>query len=173
MLHLILTPHIGLIFWQTIIILVAYFLLRRFAWAPMLAFIEAQEAAQEEAATQTQQAEKKLKEAEMKSQRTLTQARAKRERLLSKAIATKQALLAEAQIEAETMRTKMVEKAHQEIAQEQKSALVAFKGAASTLVVHTAQKLIGQELQKKHVQQKVLAHMIDEAFQETAPQRTP
>lgn len=171
MLQLILSPHVGLIFWQTVVVLIAYFLLRKFAWGPILSFMEEQEEFNKVAATQAEEAKKAMERAEIKSQRTLDQAAAKKDRMLAKAMATKQAILAEAKMEAEEVRREMAKKAKQEIGRERKAALYAFKGEAGALVVHAAQKLIGRELQKEHVQHKVLSHMIEEALKET-PQRT-
>ena len=157
------TPELGLVFWQTVILLVVLLILRRYAWGPILRIISKQEAAYEQAAQQAEQARKAVRLLQNKSESILSKANARSENILQRALATKKALLKEAEIEAQQACEKLAQEMQRSMEQKQQAAMLAMKQEIATLIIQASEKLLQQELKEENKQQVLLEKLIVQA----------
>ena len=143
---LLIQPDAGLIIWTVVTFLVLLFILKRFAWKPILAIIEAREKSIREALEESKQARQAADQALAKNRELLAQARGEAARIIS-----------EGQKEAERIRAELVEKARSDTAAvleqgrrqiefETKQAVTALRGTVVDIALEAAGKLIRSSL---------------------------
>ena len=143
---LLIQPDAGLIIWTVVTFLVLLFILKRFAWKPILAIIEAREKSIREALEESKQARQAADQALAKNRELLAQARGEAARIIS-----------EGQKEAERIRAELVEKARSDAAAvleqgrrqiefETKQAVTALRRTVVDITLDAAGKLIRSSL---------------------------
>jgi F-type H+-transporting ATPase subunit b len=142
----LLSPHVGLIFWTVIIFGLLLFLLRRFAWGPVVSALDQREKTIEESLTR---AERALEEARrMQADNEAARREAERER---------QAVLRAAQEEADRRRAEEIERTKGELAKlqqqvraeierEKQQALTELRSEVADLAIGAAEKILGENL---------------------------
>jgi F-type H+-transporting ATPase subunit b len=139
-------PDLGLIVWTFVTFLALLFILKRFAWKPILAIIEARETSIRQALEESKQARQSADQALAKNRELLAQARAEAARIVS-----------EGQKEAERIRAELVEKARSDAAGvleqgrrqiefETKQAVATLRGTVVDIALDAAGKLIRSSL---------------------------
>ena len=96
----LITPDFGLVFWQTIILLVVLYILGKFAWRPILQAIQERERNIEQAITAATVARKTVERVQAEQTLLIEQTHAEREKIIAAALATQKAILQEAKEEA-------------------------------------------------------------------------
>ena len=136
----------GLIFWTVVTFVILAFILKRFAWRPILGIIEEREKTIREALEESKRAREAADEALAKNKELLAHARADAARIVS-----------EGQKEAQRLRTEILEKARSEasavldqgrkqIELETKQAVARLKGTVVDVALEAAGKLIRASL---------------------------
>ena len=142
----LLTPNFGLAFWTILTFLVVLFILRRYAWKPILDAMEARERGIQRLIDDAERARAEADELLKQYQRQLEEARAEGARILaegkSAAEHLREELLARAQKDAEAI----VARAGREIDMERLKALTEIKAQAVDLAIAAASKVIDAEL---------------------------
>ena len=156
----LLTPNAGFIFWHSVIMLVTFFVLGRFAWKPLLTFIKAREQAHQKAIEERQQIAKEVAAVEATKEKILQQAKEEEGAILQKALEDKEALLKEAEKEALEEKKKIIADALKIIAREREMAQSALKKQTVALIIHATEKLLTKELSQSSTQQKLIKQMI-------------
>jgi F-type H+-transporting ATPase subunit b len=142
----LITPDPGLIIWTVVTFLALLFILKRFAWKPILGIIEGREKAIREALEESKRAREAADEALAKNRELLAQARGEAARIVS-----------EGQKEAERLRAELIEKAKSDAASvleqgrrqiefETRQAVSELKATVADLALDAAGKLIRTSL---------------------------
>ncbi len=168
----ILSPQIGLIFFQTIIMLCVAICLKKFAWQSILSFIRQKEESYKVAINEANEAKETVARLRVVSEGIIGKANERSQRIVEQALATKQAFLEEAEQEAMAQKTVLMEKAQKKIEQAEVEAFEQVKKKAGALVVKTAQKLLAIELQAQYTQEKFLQKLLQESMQEQSMKGT-
>jgi len=100
----------ALIFWTTIFFLIFFFLLKKFAWKPILNSVKEREASINNALEQAEQARKEMQNLTADNERILKEARNEREELLKDARSIRENMIETAKNEAQTEAHKLVGK---------------------------------------------------------------
>lgn len=159
----LITPDFGLIFWQTVTLLVVLWILGKFAWKPILHTIQEREEYVEKSLQAAEEA-KQLVEQLKANKATLRQtAQKEREKLIAEAMITKAAIIEEAKAEAEKVSEKAVERTKVQLAREKEEAVAALKNEVAALSVQVAEKLLQSELHQKSQQEALVQKLIKEA----------
>ena len=79
------TPGIGLIFWQAVTFLVVLFLLSKFAWKPIMASLRERESSIEDALSQAEKAKLEMQALKADNEKLVAQARLERDKILKEA----------------------------------------------------------------------------------------
>ncbi|WP_269226687.1 F0F1 ATP synthase subunit B [Flavobacterium eburneipallidum] len=154
---------LGLFFWQVLIFVGLIFLLKKFAWKPILDAVNDREQGIKNALESADNARKEMLNLQADNQRILQEARAERDALLKDAREMKEKMIADAKTEAEAQGQKLIEQAKAAIESEKNGALAELKLQVSTLSLQIAEKLLKDELSNKEAQVKLVEKMLGDA----------
>jgi F-type H+-transporting ATPase subunit b len=157
------TPDVGLLFWTVISFFVLLFLLRKFAWKPIVGTVNDRETSIREALESAEKARLEMQNLTADNERILKEARVERETMLKEAREIKAKMISDAKDEAQTQANKMIEQAQIAIASEKKSAMAELKNHVAGLSVDIAEKMVREELSNKEKQLKLVENMLGEA----------
>lgn len=155
-------PGFGLVFWTVITFLILLFLLRKFAWKPILGAVDEREGGIKKALAAAQEARLEMENLQADNERILQEARAEREAMLKDARDMKNKMISDAKEEAQTQANKMIEQAQAAIESEKKAAMAELKNHVATLSLDIAEKVVRQELSNKDKQAKLVEDMLGE-----------
>ena len=142
----LLTPGIGLIFWQVVIFLLLVVLLGKFAWRPILDSLKIREESIEEALRSADEAREEMSKLQADNEKLLAQAREERDVLLKEAAKIAGQLKDEAKEDAKKITFKLIEDAKASIVSEKEAALKEVRNQVAELSVEIAEKLIRKSL---------------------------
>ena len=152
----------GLFFWQIIVLVVLIWLLKKFAWKPILDALKEREKGIQDALDSAENARKEMQNLQADNEKLLQEARMERDNMLKEARQIKEKMIAEAKDEAQQEGSKMIEQAKVTIQNEKNSALADIKNQVSTLSVQIAEKIMREELSTKARQEKLVDKMLDD-----------
>ena len=153
----------SLIFWTTIIFVVFFFLLKKFAWKPILVAVKSREESINNALDSAEKAKLDMQNLQADNQKLLKEARAEREEMLKEARDIKSKMIDEAKGEAQTQANKMIAQAQAAIESEKKAAIADLKAQVANLSIEIAEKVVREELSNKDKQVKLVESMLGEA----------
>jgi F-type H+-transporting ATPase subunit b len=159
----LITPGLGLVFWTVITFLVLLFILRKFAWKPILGAVSDREEGIKDALASAEKARKEMVNLKADNERILKEARVERETMLKEAREIKAKMITDAKDEAQIQANKMIEQAQIAIESEKKSAMAELKNHVAGLSVDIAEKMIREQLSNKEKQLKLVEDMLGEA----------
>ncbi|MCH1455673.1 MAG: F0F1 ATP synthase subunit B [Schleiferiaceae bacterium] len=153
---------IGLFFWQSLVFLLLIFLLRQYAWKPILNAVNEREQSIEGALKAAEKARQEMESLQASNEAILKEAREERERILKEARDMKNNIVAEAKETAAAEADKTVAAAKAAIEAEKAAAVAELKNQAAVLSIEVAEKVLGQELSAENKQTAMISKMIDE-----------
>src|SRR5688572_15858592 len=136
------TPGIGLIFWQTVTFILVLFLLSKFAWKPIMASLRQREESIESALRQADQAKLEMQALKADNEKLLQEARIERDRILREATEAGNALVEQARSKASEEGNRLIENARVAIENEKKAALTEVKNLAASLSIEIAERIL-------------------------------
>lgn len=157
-----LIPHLGTIIWTTIIFLVVYFLLSKFAWKPLIQGMDERESSIETALGDAAKARKKLEQLESDQKIIIEQSRTEKENLIKEGIEQRDKIITDAKSKTEVQVQKMINDARKRIEVEREAALVEMKDQIATLSIEIATKVVQVEMEDKKRHEKLVAQLIDD-----------
>lgn len=159
----LITPEIGLFFWQTIVFLVLLFLMAKFAWKPILNSVRNREQSINDALASAENARKEMQNLKSDNEQLLKEARAERDAILREARELKEKVITDASEEAKVKADKIVADAKRSIELEKQSAMAELKNHVAELSVEIAEKIIRKELSAKNEQHQMIEKMIGDS----------
>ena len=150
----------GLFFWQTLIFLLLVFLLRKFAWKPILDAVNEREEGIKNALLSAEIAKRDMQNLKSDNEKLLAEARVERDVILKEAREIKDKIVSEAKDEAQVQAGKMIEQAKAAINSEKNAAMADLKNQVSTLSIEIAEKVLRNELADKVSQTKLVEKML-------------
>ncbi len=157
------TPDVGLLFWTFISFAILFFLLKKFAWKPIVGTVNDREQSIKEALASAEAAKKEMENLTADNERILKEARAEREVMMKEARELKAKMIADAKDEAKLAADKMITDAQAAIETEKKSAVAELKNQVASLSVEIAEKVVKTELSDKDKQLKLVEDMLGDA----------
>lgn len=159
----LITPGFGLVFWTAITFLILLFILKKFAWKPILGAVSSREESIKDALAAAEAARREMENLQADNERILQEARAEREAMLKDAREMKNKMIADAKDEAQATSNAMIAQAQEAIQGEKKSAIAELKGQVASLSLEIAEKVVKQELTNKGQQEKLVEEMLGKA----------
>jgi F-type H+-transporting ATPase subunit b len=150
----------GLFVWQVVIFVGLIFLLKKFAWKPILDAVNDREEGIKNALLSAENARKEMQNLQASNERILQEARLERDSLLKDAREIKEKMIADAKEEAQTQGLRMIEQAKASIESEKNAAMAELKSHVSSLSLEIAEKLLKDELSNKDSQMKLVEKML-------------
>ena len=157
----LLTPDLGLVFWTTIVFLVFWLLVGKFAIKPITKAIKDREHSIADALSSAEKAKQEVQELQQSNVSLLKEAREESAKILKEAKEIKESVIAEAHSKAKDEAAKIVASAKVEIDAQKKAALAEVKNEVSKLSLEIAQKVLGRELDATKDQQSYINSLVD------------
>lgn len=156
------SPAIGLVIWTTVIFLLFFLILSKFAWKPILNAVKARDEMIKGSLASAEKARKEMARLQSDNEVILKKAREEREAILREARDVRDRLVAEAKGKAAEEAEKVVAKARAGIEREKAAALAEIREQVATLSIEIASKLIGERLQRTGEQEKLINNYLNE-----------
>jgi F-type H+-transporting ATPase subunit b len=153
---------IGTIFWTTLIFILFFLLLRKFAWKPILNAVKARDEIIRGSLESAERARDDMKKLQADNEAILRKAREERENILKEAREVRDKMINEAKDKASEEAEKLIEKARQGIEREKEKALSEIHEQVAFLSVEIASKLLGEKLKESDQQNKLIDNYLKE-----------
>ena len=154
------TPDIGLLFWMLVSFGIVLFLLRKFAWKPILASLKSREESISEALNTAKKAKEEMASLKADNEKLLQQARAERDAMLKEARDTKDAIISESKSKAQAEANKIMASARETINTEKNAAIAELKNQVASMSIDIAEKILRQELSRDEKQKSLMENLM-------------
>lgn len=155
------TPEFGLIFWTLITFLALLFILKKFAWKPILGAVSEREKGIRDALASAVEARKEMEGLQADNERILKEARVEREAMLKEARELKNKMIDDAKQDAKLEGNKLITQAQAAIQAEKKAAIADLKSQVAKISISIAEKVVREELSNPGKQEKLVESMLD------------
>lgn len=151
---------IGLFFWQSIIFIGLLFLLKKYAWGPILSSVNERENSIKDALKAAKDARSEMENLQSDNQRILKEARAEKEALLKEARSIRSEIISTAKEEAKDEAQKILIQAQQAIQNEKRSTINELKDQVGSIALEIAEKVLRKELDSKDKQMDLVNEIL-------------
>ncbi len=158
----LLTPSFGLLIWTLLAFLIVFFILKKFAWKPILNSLKEREHTIADSLATAEKVRAEMSQLKSENEALLAKAREERAQLLKEARDTKERIINEAKEQAKIEANKIVVDAQAAIQQQKMAALTDVKNQVGTLVIEVAEKVLRRELGNKTEQENYIRQLADE-----------
>ncbi|MGB3948077.1 MAG: F0F1 ATP synthase subunit B [Bacteroidia bacterium] len=155
-------PSIGLIFWMVVSFSIILFLLKKFAWSPILNMVKEREDSIEAALKSAELAKAEMKSLKSENERILADARNERDILLKEAREIKEKMIAEAKTTATTEGERLLKAARENIENEKMAAITELKNQVAVLSIEIAEKILKAELASDEKQKSLVKNLLQD-----------
>ena len=159
----LLTPAAGVVIWTTIAFLTVLFILRKFAWKPILKSLKDREESIDNALSAAERARNEMANLQADNERLLQEARVERDRILKEARDMRDAMVNDAKGKAQEEADRMITAAREAIANEKNRAVAELKNQVANLSIEIAEKLVRQNLAGDAANQELAEKLADDA----------
>ena len=154
---------LGLFFWQTLIFVGLIFLLKKYAWKPILSAVNEREASIKDALEAAKEARSEMESLQSDNQRILKEARAQKEALLKEARSIRSEMINTAKVEAQSEANKILSQAQEAIQNEKRTAVNELKDHVSSIALDIATKVLQNELESKDKQMQLVSKLLQDS----------
>jgi F-type H+-transporting ATPase subunit b len=154
---------IDLFFWQSMIFIGLLFLLRKYAWGPILSAVNERETSIKDALASAEAARSEMEVLQSDNQRILKEARAEKEAMLKEAQSTRAELINTAKEEAQQEADKILTQAQEAIQNEKRAAISELKEQVGSIAMDIAEKVLQKELESKDKQVELIAQLLQDS----------
>jgi F-type H+-transporting ATPase subunit b len=158
----LLLPHLGLIVWTLLAFLVVLFILKKYAWGPILKGLNDRETNIAESIASAEKVKLEMAQLKGENEALLVSAREERATMIKEAKLTKDKMIAEAKDEAKAQAAKILTEAHASIQQQKMAAMIDIKNQVGKLVVEVSEKVLRRELSNKPDQETFINQLAQE-----------
>jgi F-type H+-transporting ATPase subunit b len=159
----LLTPQLGLIFWTAVIFLTLLFLLKKYAWGPILKGLDEREKTIHDSLSQADAIKKEMAAMKSEHHQLLMDAKQQQIQILREAKEAAEKIQTEAREKAKAEQNKIVEDARREIDNQKMAAITDMKNQMGKLVTEVSEKVLSRELNNKDSQQEYIQQLIKDS----------
>ena len=158
----LITPGIGLLFWMFVAFTAVLFILRKFAWKPILQALKERETSITTALSEARMAREEVSLLKVKNNELIHEVQEERDAILKEARDTKTAIVADAKNRAKEEADRMIKQAREEILSEKNAAMSEIRSHVASLSIEIAEKILKSELSEEKKQKALIDNLIDE-----------
>jgi F-type H+-transporting ATPase subunit b len=158
----LLTPEFGLFFWTLLAFLIVLFILKKFAWKPILSSLGEREKGIADSIATAQRVKNEMSQLQSENEKLLVQAREERTLMLKEAKEMKDRIIGEAKEQAKVEANKIIIDAQQQIMQQKNAALTEVKNEIGNLAVEVAGKILRKQLSAAEGQEAYMKMLADD-----------
>ena len=156
------TPGIGLIFWTSIVFLLLVFILKKYAWKPILDAVDKRSNSIEDAINAAEQAKASLAQLNEERAKIKKESLADRDALLKDATETKNQIISEAKTMAKEETDKILTSAREVIKTEKLAAITELKNQVAVLSLEIAEKIVKDQLSSDAKQKALVESLVED-----------
>jgi F-type H+-transporting ATPase subunit b len=158
----LLIPSFGLIIWTLLSFLIVFFILKKFAWKPILNSLKERETTIAESLATAERVKAEMAQFKSENEALLAKAREERGQILKEARDTKDKIINEAKEQAKAEANKIITDAQAAIHQQKMAALTDVKNQVGMLVIEVSEKVLRRELGNKADQENFVRQLTNE-----------
>ncbi len=158
----LLTPDFGLFFWTLLAFLSVLFILRKYAWKPILNSLNEREKGIADSIASAEKVKAEMAQIKSENEQLLTKAREERSQILKEAKDESDRIVNKAKDDTKLIADKMIADAQQQIEQQKMSAITELKNEIGKLSVEVAEKVIRKQLSTAESQNEYAQMLAEE-----------
>jgi len=156
----LLTPDLGLLFWQVVVFLGLFFILRAFAWKPITESLSERENNIQSALDLAEKTRLEMTALKADNEKLLAQARVERDAILRGAKEASDKMIADSRDKASAEGQRILEQARESMNNERQALVAQMKKEVVTLSLDIAEKVLRKELSDKSSQEKLVTDLV-------------
>jgi len=153
---------LGLFVWQTLLFLLLLFLLKKFAWKPILDAVDEREKSIEAALKGAEEAERRMQALQADNEAAKKEAMIERDAIMKEARDTRDDIISDAKTAASEEGVKMIASAREEIEIQKKAAIAEIRTQVASLSLDIAEKVVRQNLSSDASQKELVNTLLKE-----------
>ena len=158
----LLTPSFGLLIWTLLAFLIVFFILKRFAWPPIVKGLKDREHSIADALATAEKVRAEMAQLKSENEELLAKAREERALMLKEARETKEKIVNDAKDLAKTEAAKIISEAQAAIETQKMAALTDVKNQVGKMVIEISEKILRRELENKQDQETHIKGLVEE-----------
>ncbi len=155
----LLLPKLGLIVWTLLAFLIVFFILKKFAWKPILKSLKDRETNISNSILSAEKVRLEMSQLKSENEALLVQAREERGIMLREAKDTKDKIINEAKEQAKIEMNKVIADAQAAIDQQKMAAITDLKNKVGNMVIEVSEKILRRELSNKEQQEAYIKQL--------------
>jgi len=158
----LLNPDPGLVFWTTLTFFILLFVLKKFAWKPILRALKVREEYIMFSLRDANKAKEDLARMADKQKEIIEEGRRERDEIIREARELKDEIIRQAKEAAQTEAARIIKQTHELMEREKREAILTIKQQISMLSLEIASKILREELESKDRQEFVIKQHLHE-----------
>lgn len=156
------TPDYGLIFWMVLSFLLLLFIMKKFAWKPILSALKERENTIKDALNEANKARDDMKSLKFSNEELLREAKDDRDSILREARKIKEVIIEEAKKTANEEANNIVKAAKDSIHYEKMAAITELKNQIAVLSIDISSKILKEHLNENDKQKELIKKLMGE-----------
>jgi len=156
------SPNPGLILWTALTFLILLYILKKYAWKPILQAVTDRENSIESALLKADAVREEMARLTSENESLLKQARAERDAILAEATKVKNQIISEAKEAAQKEGARQIELARVEINNQKAIAMADVKNQVATLSLDIAEKVLRKQFEDQKKQDDLVKELLKE-----------
>jgi F-type H+-transporting ATPase subunit b len=158
----LITPDYGLLFWMLLSFSILLFILKKFAWKPILQGIKNREEQISKSLREAEMARNEIAKLQVQIDEMAKKAQLEREQMMQDARKLKEKMIEEAGVKAQEEAQKLMAQARESIRREKEAAQAELKAYTSKIVLQVAELILRKELDEKGKHEEQVNALIKE-----------
>ncbi len=156
------TPDIGLLFWMLVSFGIVLFILKKYAWKPILKTLDERNTSIQDAIDSAKKAREEMASLKSDHEKIVAYAKTQRDVILKEAREIKDKMIAEAKNQASSEADRITASARENIRNEKMAAITELKNQVAHLSIEIAEKILKQELSEKDKQKSIVKNLLED-----------
>ncbi len=156
----VIKPDFGLLFWTTVIFILFWVIIGKFAFRPIMEGLKKRERDIQNSLDEAKRAREEMAKMKAENEELLAKAREERAQILKEAKEAKDRLIAEAKEQAKDEAKKIVANAKEQIENQKMAAIVELKNQVGKLSLEIAEKVIRKQLEGDKQQEAFVEDLV-------------
>ncbi|MBZ5858102.1 F0F1 ATP synthase subunit B [Flavihumibacter profundi] len=158
----LLLPALGYFVWTLVAFLIVFFILKKFAWKPILTTLNEREKNIADSIANAERVKVEMAQMKNENEAMIQKAREERAEMLKEAKEMKDRIVSEAKEQAKVEANKILIDAQASIEQQKNAALTDVKNSIGNMVIEVTEKVIRRELAGKAEQESYIRTLADD-----------
>lgn len=155
----LLLPGLGLLFWTLLAFLIVFFILKKFAWKPILTSLKNRETNISNAIASAEKVKAEMAQLKNENEALMAKAREERSQILKEAKEIADKVVAQAKEQAKADAAKIMIDTQAAINQQKMAALTDVKNQVGQLALEVAEKILRKQLATKEMQEAYIKEL--------------